>query len=88
MDERRARIIDALLCHLEGMDANELKGMMPKKEVEIEVAASPMDKEKGPMEKLMADKSGDNAALMARNDGEEDEPEMDDEEFAEMMKLS
>lgn len=88
MDARRAKIIEALIQHLEELDGGELKSQLAPKEAEVIVAVPEKkglglpegdvpDGDKGPMEKLMAEKG---------EVGEE--PEMDDDEFEEMVKLA
>lgn len=41
MDARRARLIAEVVKHLEDLDGEELGGMAPKAEVEIEVEKKP-----------------------------------------------
>lgn len=87
MDDRKAKIIDALLAHLEEMDAGDMKGqMMPKEDgmMEAKVEESPdmpmPVKDEGPMEEL-AKHGNDPKSMM----GDED---MSEEELEEMAKLN
>lgn len=84
MNERRVKLIADLIKHLEDMDGEEMKGMLePKVEEKMEVVEEPMaeePKDKGPME-VLAEKGTDAPSM------EEDE-ELSDEEFEEMLNMS
>jgi hypothetical protein len=91
MNELKLRILDQLLQHLEGLDANELR---PKpKEGELQVTAigvKPKDAlegdagEKGPMEKLMEEKAETPEQEAA--EPKDDDDEVSDDELEELLK--
>jgi hypothetical protein len=89
MDNRRIRMIAELIKHLEGMDGEELKGKMTPVAIEVEAESPEMEQKvaDGPMARLAADAGGGSPKPVEPGDmGDEDE--MDDDEFAEMMKLN
>lgn len=88
MNDRTLKAIAGLIKHLENMDGDELKSHMEPKAVEIEIE-KPMDGEMpkdGPMDKLMA-KAGEESEAPPMPEQVDDDEEMDDEDFEEMMKL-
>lgn len=103
MDPRRARIIDALLQHMEGMDSEDLKGkMMPKMpmqgvEIEIEGKGDPsemMDKVSGmmggPKEKgpmELLQEKGTDPKSAMPDADCNDDDEMSDDDLEELMKM-
>lgn len=101
MDNRRAKLIAALIEHLESMDAEDLKGQLPQEApVEAVVAIDPKkaeDVEKGFKGALGGPKVADGEkgpmeVLVAEQGGGGEVPaegdEMDEDEFEEMVKLS
>lgn len=88
MDDRKARIIEALLQHLEEMDAGDMRNQM-KPPVADGVMVAKVDespdmgmepKEEGPMEQL-AKHGKDPKSMM-------DDEDMSEEELEEMAKLN
>lgn len=94
MNERRANLIAELIKHLETLDGDELQSKMGPAKVEIDLEGkvpmekTPMDKEKGPMEMMVAEGGGAGPKMVKGDDVSKDvnNEEMDDDEFEEMMK--
>lgn len=103
MQNLRQRILEQLVSHLEGMDADDLRPAPPEMPEAVAVEVSPMDVEpkdplmekadeggsdKGPMDELLADADEGQESEEAPEGDEDDHEELSDEELEEMLRES